>query len=63
MQWILSKDFTTIEYYGRNHMKSYQDRASVHIYRYLQKQPVSAQYSLYVTPQETGNKTVSAGMQ
>ena len=56
MQWILSKDFTTIEYYGRGPHENYQDRSfSAHIGIY--KQPVSAQYFPYVTPQETGNKT------
>ncbi|MFT3823577.1 MAG: glycoside hydrolase family 2 TIM barrel-domain containing protein [Chitinophagaceae bacterium] len=56
MQWVLSKDFTTIEYYGRGPEENYQDR-NFSAHAGLYKQTIAQQYFPYVTPQETGNKT------
>ncbi|MET0465925.1 MAG: glycoside hydrolase family 2 TIM barrel-domain containing protein [Chitinophagaceae bacterium] len=56
MQWILSKGFENVEYYGRGPQENYQDRNfSAHVGLY--KQTVDEQYFPYVVPQETGNRT------
>ncbi len=56
MEMVLSKDFETLNYYGRGPHENYLDRnysAKVGEYH----QTVSEQYYPYIRPQETGNKT------
>ena len=56
MQMPMSKDFETINYYGRGPIENYSDRNHVTdlgIYR----QTVDEQFYAYIRPQETGTKT------
>ena len=56
MQWVMPKDYQTINYYGRGPIENYIDRNNgqkLGIY----KQKVADQYWGYIRPQESGNKT------
>ena len=56
MQWVMPKDYSTIEYYGRGPGENYIDRNNSERIG-LYKQQVADQYWGYIRPQESGNKT------
>ncbi len=56
MQWVMPKDYQTVNYYGRGPIENYIDRNfSQKLGTFTQK--VSDQYWGYIRPQESGNKT------
>ena len=56
MTMVMPKDYQTIHYYGRGPIENYVDRhTSTFLGEYTQS--VAEQFSPYIRPQETGNKT------
>ena len=56
MQWVMPRDYQTVNYYGRGPVENYIDRnfgQKLGIYT----QKVADQYWGYIRPQESGNKT------
>ncbi len=56
MQWVMPKDYQTINYYGRGPIENYIDRNNGQKLGIF-KQKVADQYWGYIRPQESGNKT------
>lgn len=56
MQWVMPKEYDTVEFYGRGPNENYIDRNNSELIgHYTQK--VADQYWGYIRPQESGNKT------
>ena len=56
MQWVMPREYTRIEYYGRGPEENYIDRNSSQRLGFYRAN-VADQYWGYVRPQESGNKT------